>query len=374
MNLPPPAKPGDPLDAVATPALLVDLDPFEANLARMADFARTAGVKLRVHAKAHRCPAIALRQIAAGAVGCCAQTVGEAEALVAAGVRDVIVTNQVLAPAKLLRLAGLAGEATIGLLVDSEEGVEAASRAAGEAGAELGVLVEIEVGMGRCGIAPGEPAAALARRVSDAPGLRFRGLQAYNGRAQHMARYAERRDAIARAAAAVRETLDALDGIGLSAEIVGGAGTGTYRFEAEHGLWTEFQVGSYAFMDRDYARIEGPAGRPDPEYAHSLFVLAEIVSAASPDRAVADAGLKALTTESGVPAVSGRPDAEVAGVSDEHTLIRLALGAPPLRLRDRVRLIPGHCDPTINLHDWIVAVRGDRVEEVWPVSARGASR
>jgi D-serine deaminase-like pyridoxal phosphate-dependent protein len=374
MNQPPPAAAGDPLAAVETPAIIVDLDAFEANLARMADFARTAGVKLRVHAKAHRCPAIALRQIAAGAIGCCTQTVGEAEAMVAGGVRDVIVTNEVLAPTKLARLAKLAGGARIGLLVDSEEGVAAASTAAREARIEFGILVEIEVGMGRCGIAPGRPAAELARRVADAPGLSFRGLQAYNGRAQHMARYVDRRDAVARAAGAVRETLEALATVGLTAEIVGGAGTGTYRFEAEHRLWTEFQVGSYAFMDRDYAAIEGEGGRPDPEYAHSLFILAEIVSAAGPDRAVADAGLKVLTTESGVPAVFSRPEIEVVGVSDEHSLLRLAPGRPPLRLRERVRLIPGHCDPTINLHDWIVAVRGDRVEEVWPVTARGASR
>lgn len=369
-----PAAIGDSVDAIETPALIVDLDALEFNIGRMAAFADSAGIALRPHAKTHRCPAVALRQVRAGAVGQCVQTVGEAEALVAGGIADVIVTNQVLAPAKLARLSRLARAARIGVLVDSSEGVEAASRAACAEGAGLDVLVEIEVGMGRCGIAAGQPAAALARRVADAPGLRFRGLQAYNGRAQHIASHAGRRDAVAHAADGVRETLGALAGQRLAAAIVGGAGTGTFRFEAEAGLWTELQVGSYVFMDAEYAGLAGEDGRPAPEFRNSLFVLAEIISTPSSDRAVANAGLKVLTTEQGRPLVSGRPEIDVAAVSDEHSLLVLPARSAPFSLRDQVKLIPSHCDPTVNLHDWIVAVRGNRVEEVWPVTARGASR
>jgi 3-hydroxy-D-aspartate aldolase len=279
-----------------------------------------------------------------------------------------------VSPSKLARLAALAERARISLLVDSPDGVVLASRAAAERGIELGCLVEIEVGMGRCGIAPGAPAAELARRIAEARGLRFLGLQAYNGRSQHFPKLADRRAAVSHAADAVRSTLAALDADGLSAEIIGGAGTGTFRLEAEAGLWTELQVGSYVFMDREYASIEGESGRPEPEFRQSLFILATIVSRGASDRAVANGGLKVMSAEQGKPGIDRVPGADVVGISDEHSLITLGDQAPRLQLGQQVRLIPSHCDPTVNLHDWIVAVRGDRVEEVWPVTARGASR
>jgi 3-hydroxy-D-aspartate aldolase len=368
-----PASVGAALDTIETPALVVDLDALERNVARMAAFGRESGLRIRPHAKTHRCPAIAAKQVAAGAVGLCAQTVGEAEALVEGGITDVLVTNQVLAPGKLARLAVLAEAATVALICDSVEGVAAASRAATEQGVELGALVEIDVGMGRCGVAPGAATRDLAGRIADAPHLVFRGLQAYHGRAQHLPRQADREAAIRNAADAVRETLAALDGAGLPPEIVGGAGTGTFRLEAAAGLWTELQPGSYVFMDREYAEIEGASGRPEPEFEHALFVLAGVISR-SERRAVADAGLKSFSAEKGLPLLHGVPGAEVVGVSDEHSVIALAPGDARLRLGERVRLIPGHCDPSVNLHDWIVGVRGGRVEEIWAVTARGASR
>ncbi len=371
---PAPARIGDPIDAVDTPALIVDLDAFEANIAAMAAFGREAGIAIRPHAKTHRCPAVALRQVEAGAVGQCVQTVGEAEVLVAAGIGDVMVTNEIVDPSKLARLAALAGRARISLLADSPEGVQLAATAAHEAGVDLGCLVEVEVGMGRCGIAAGEPAADLAQRIADAPGLRFLGLQAYNGRAQHLPRHADRAAAIARAGEAVRETLAALARRNLVAAIVGGAGTGTYPMEAAAGLWTELQVGSYVFMDREYVAIEGPTGRPEPAFRQSLFVLATIVSRAGADRAVANAGLKSMSAEQGKPGLAGHDGAEIVGISDEHSLIRRDGDGDLPRLGERVRLVPSHCDPTVNLHDWIVATRAGRVEEIWSVAARGASR
>ncbi len=369
----PPAAIGAALDEIDTPALVIDLEAFDRNVARMATYVASTGVALRAHAKTHRSVSVAKRQIAAGAVGQCVQKVGEAEALVRGGISDVLVSNEVVGDAKLDRLAALAGTARIALCFDSAEQVAAASRAALRAGMELGGLVEIEVGMGRCGIAPGLAAGDLARRIADAPGLRFEGLQAYHGRAQHLVGAAERRSAINGAIRAVRETLDALDRLGLVCRIVGGAGTGTFRNEAESGVYTELQAGSYVFMDGEYAGLEGEDGRPYAEFEHSLFVLAGVMSVSGADWAVVDAGLKSYSTEKGAPQVFGRPDLPVTGVSDEHGKIEFRSGKG-LRLGERVMLVPGHCDPTVNLHDWYVGVRDGRVAELWPIEARGASR
>ena len=369
----PPAEIGTPLAEVDTPALIVDLDAFERNLDKMARFAATAGVRLRPHAKTHRCSEIARRQIARGAVGQCVQKVGEAEALAAGGVADILVSNQVVGEAKLRRLATLAERGAVALCFDAAAPVEAASRAAAERGVRLGGLVEIEVGMERCGVPPGRAARDLALRIADAPGLRFEGLQAYHGSAQHLGSFAERRAAIERAVAAVRDTLEALDAAGLPCPTVGGAGTGTFRLEAASGVYTELQPGSYAFMDAEYAGIADENGAPNREFEHSLFVLAAVMSAAD-GRAVLDAGLKSYSAEKGLPWVRGRPGLEVASASDEHGKLLLGAGDPAFRLGDQVQLIPGHCDPTVNLHDWYVGIRHGAVEAVWPVDARGASR
>jgi 3-hydroxy-D-aspartate aldolase len=372
MNLPP-AEIGAPIADIDTPALVVDLDALDRNIAKMAEFARAAGVRVRPHAKTHKSAAIALRQIVSGAVGQCVQKVGEAEALVRGGVKDILVSNQVVGTRKLRRLAALAQDATIALCFDSAEQVDAASAVAQAFGVELGGLVEIEVGMERCGIMPGKPAAALARRIADAPNLKFRGLQAYHGRAQHMATYQQRAQAIASAVDAVRETLDALRADNLGCEIVGGAGTGTFAFEAESGVYNELQVGSYVFMDTDYAKIGNKDGGLYTAFEHSLFVLASVISTPAEDRAIVDAGLKSYSAEKGPPWVHGRDDVELTAVSDEHGKLKIGPKAKRLSLGDKVWLIPGHCDPTVNLHDWYVGVRNGRVEVLWPVSARGAS-
>jgi 3-hydroxy-D-aspartate aldolase len=289
------------------------------------------------------------------------------------GIRDVLVSNEVVGMKKLRRLAALATEARIGLCFDDAGTVGAASRAAAEVGVELDALVEIEVGMERCGVAAGEPARALARRIADAPGLRFRGLQAYHGSAQHLRTLAEREQAIAGAANAVRATIAALDRDGLACAVVCGAGTGTFALEGASGLWNELQAGSYVFMDTEYARIEGRDGGPHADFEHSLFVLASVMSVPGRDRAIVDAGLKSYSAEKGPPWVHGRPGVEVVGISDEHGKLALGPDAARLRLGDRVMLIPGHCDPTVNLHDWYVGVRHGRVEALWPITARGAS-
>jgi len=370
---PPPAEIGVSVAEVETPALIIDLDALDRNIAKMAEFARASGVRVRPHAKTHKSTAIALRQIALGAVGQCVQKVGEAEVLVRGGVKDILVSNQVVGERKLRRLAALAKDATIALCFDASDQVDAASRVARDFGVVLGGLVEIEVGMERCGVAPGREAAALARRVADAPNLKFRGLQAYHGRAQHLATYQERAQAIAFAIDAVRETLDSLAGENLPCEIIGGAGTGTFAIEAASGVYNELQVGSYVFMDTEYARIRGRDGGRYVEFEHSLFVLASVISVPTADRVIVDAGLKSYSAERGPPWVHDRPDVEVTGVSDEHGKLKVGAHARPLSLGEKVWLIPGHCDPTVNLHDWYVGVRKDRVEALWPISARGAS-
>jgi len=365
-----PAEIGARVEEIDTPALLIDLSAFERNVRKMAEFAQARGLRCRPHAKTHRCPTIALKQIAAGAVGQCCQKVGEAEALVRGG---VLVSNQVVSEAKLRRLAALAVDARVGLCFDAPEQIEVAARVARDFGVELDALVEIEVGMQRCGVAPGEPARELAGRIAEAPGLRFRGLQAYQGAAQHLATWKERERAIESAAQSVRATLEALDRAGIDCAIVGGAGTGTYALEGASGLWNELQVGSYIFMDVEYGRILARDGGRYSDFEHSLFVLATVMSAPSPERAVLDAGLKSYSAEQGMPWVHGRTDLEVYGIADEHSKVRLGADSARLKLGDKLLLIPSHCDPTVNLHDWYVGVRNGRVEALWPITGRGAS-
>jgi len=365
-----PAGPGDRRDAIDTPALVVDLDALERNLDLMAHAVRGAGIALRPHAKSHKCVPIAKAQIDRGAVGICCQKVGEAEAFVAGGIRDVLVTNEIVGAVKLARLAALARQARIGVLADDAANVAALGAAAVTAGAILDVFVEIEVGARRCGIAPGAPAAALARTIAATPGLRFRGLHAYHGAAQHLRTPEERQAAIAEATAQAQATKAAIAATGLACPVVTGAGTGTWQLERDSGVYTEIQPGSYVFMDADYHRN---ALAPDQHhFEQSLYVVATVMSAPVRERAVVDAGLKAFAFDSGPPTVYGVQGLEYTKASDEHGVLSVADAARPPRIGDRLWLIPGHCDPTVNLYDWIVGVRGEAVECVWPVSARGA--
>lgn len=366
----PPAQIGMPIDQVDTPALVIELDAFDHNLATMRQAIEGTGIRVRPHAKTHKSAAIARRQIAEGAVGVCCQKVGEAEALVAAGITDVLVSNEIVGAAKVARLARLAAQARIGVCVDHPAQVDALSAAAVAAGTTLGVLVEIDVGAGRCGLPPGPPAVELAAHVAAARNLRFDGLQAYYGSAQHLREPAERAQATASAATKAGWTVKLLQAKGLTARIVGGAGTGTFRHEAASGVFTELQPGSYIFMDGDYAANRRAAD--DPQFRHSLFVLATVMSVPAADRAVLDAGLKAVAVDSGLPRVADRPGLTVKRCSDEHATV--AVEGPMPALGEKLRLIPGHCDPTVNLHDWYVGVRNGIVEAIWPIEARGAIR
>jgi D-serine deaminase-like pyridoxal phosphate-dependent protein len=367
-----PADIGTPVAEIDTPALVVDLDAYERNLDRMAAAVARTPARLRPHAKTHKCPVVALHQMARGAVGACCQKVAEAEAMVDGGVGNVLVSNEIVGARKIARLVALARRAEVAVCADDPGNVDDLDRAARDAGLRLPVLVEVDVGAGRCGVAPGRPAVELARRVAAARGLRFAGLQAYQGAAQHIADEGQRRSVMTEALSRVADTRDALRAAGLPAETVSGAGTGTFDLEAASGLYTEIQAGSYPFMDVDYRRV---AGAPQ-QFEHALFVAATVMSRAAPDRAIVDAGLKALAVDSGMPRVHGRPDLEFARASDEHGRLVVRDPAAGPRVGDRLWLVPGHCDPTINLYDWYVAVRGGleagRVEALWAITARGA--
>lgn len=374
----PPAEAGAPLAKVDTPALVVDLDAFERNLARMAGALEDSPVRLRAHAKTHKSPEIARRQMAHGAIGVCCQKVSEAEIMVRGGVADVLVSNEVIGETKLARLAALAREARwLGLCVDSGTGVAQAEDAAAQAGVTLNALVEIDVGARRCGVAPGETAVELAERIADSPHLAFAGLQAYQGAAQHIRDHAERKAAIDRAVDAAAMTVELLGARGIACPIVGGGGTGSFEMEAASGVYTEIQAGSYIFMDADYARNRNVEGGPFDRFEHALFVLATVMSRPDADTAVVDAGHKAASVDSGPPEPYGMTGMVYERPSDEHGVLRLEGSNRPPALGETVLLVPGHCDPTVNLHDFYVGVRGlggdaPHVESVWPVAARGA--
>jgi D-serine deaminase-like pyridoxal phosphate-dependent protein len=360
------------LDEVDTPALVVDLEAFERNLKRLSDRVANTGVRLRPHAKTHKCAVIALKQMELGAVGVCCQKVSEAEALVYGGVKDVLVTNEIVGKPKLRRLMGLAGMARIATCADDPAQVAALDAAAGEAGITLPVHVEVNMGGNRCGVEPGEPALALARQVMDARHLSFAGLQAYHGSAQHLRTWDERQKAIAGAVEKAGSTRDLLAKNGIDCANITGAGTGTFEFEAGSGVYTELQCGSYIFMDADYGKNLDRDGHETRAFEPSLFVWATVMSRPAEDRAIVDAGLKALGMDSGPPNVWDEPAARFDRASDEHGRLVIGGATNRLRLGDKIKLVPGHCDPTVNLYDWYVGVRGDRVEAIWPIVARGA--
>ncbi len=366
-----PARDGTPIAEIETPALVLDVDAFTRNLETMQAELSGSGVALRAHGKAHKCPEIAKRQVAAGAVGICCQKVSEAEAFVDAGIGSVLVSNEVVAPSKLARLAELARRAEVMVLCDNALTVPLLADAARDAGIVLKVLVEIEVGGKRCGIAAGEEAARLASLIDRETSLSFEGLHAYRGSTQHQRTYTERQESTAYVVDAVKKTLGALGDAGLVRTFVTGGGTGSYPFERDSGVFTEVQPGSYAFLDMDYGRNLGENGMPVRTFENSLFILATVISRPTDDRAVLDAGHKAHSMDSGLAGIRAPTGGSVSGQSDEHMVVAVADGAAGFAVGDRVRLIPGHVDPTFNLHDWVVCLNGDVVADVWPISARG---
>ncbi len=367
-----PAKPGMAFDEIQTPALVIDLDALDRNLKKMQDIADRMGVRLRVHGKMHKSVDVARRQIELGACGICCQKVSEAEAFARGGIRDILVSNQVRDPLKIDRLARLPqmGVRTI-VCCDDIANVPELDAAAKRHGTEIEVLVEVDCGAGRCGVTSVEDAVAIARTIDAAGNLKFSGIQGYQGAMQHLESWEARREAAGKAIAIVRGVVEALNREGLECDIVGGGGTGSYEFEGTSGVYNELQCGSYAFMDADYGRILDKEGRriDESQFEHALFLLTSVMSHAKPDKAVVDAGLKAQSVDSGLPTVFGIEGVTYIKCSDEHGVIEDPEGR--LAINQRIRLVPGHIDPTCNVHDWYVGVRGGKVETLWPVSARG---
>ncbi len=367
-----PAAVGSHVSAVDTPALLIDLDALERNIRRMQEHAAGTKVRLRPHSKTHKSTTIAHMQIAAGAIGVCCQKVSEAEIMVDGGVSDVFISNEVAGKSKIDRVAALARRAKVSICVDDEGNVDELAAAAARFGATVHVLVEMNVGGNRCGVETAEEAARLAAAIASRPSLRFAGIQAYHGAAQHVRKFEDRRSAIEGAVAKVTEATDLLRRNGLECGVVTGAGTGTFEFEMASGVYTELQVGSYVFMDADYGRNADRTGKPVSDFDNALFILTTVMSYPVAKRAVVDAGLKALSVDSGMPRVVGYDAVSYAAASDEHGRLEITGDGRPFRVGDKIRLVPGHCDPTVNLHDWFVCIRNAHVECLWPVSARGA--
>jgi len=347
-----------------TPALVIDLDALERNLRRMAEFFAPLPCKLRPHAKTHKCTEIARRQVKLGAVGITCAKLGEAEAMAAGGVEDILIANQVVGERKLQRLAALARRALVTVAVDNLANAGAIAEAARRAGAAVGVLIEVDTGMGRCGM-PADRAAIVraAQEVARMPGLRFRGLMGYEGHAVLVEDGAERR---ARAEAAARILVACVEAVrkaGIAVEVVSAGGTGTYDLTSQVAGITEIQAGSYVFMDARYARVK-------PEFENALFLAATVVSRPTPDRVVLDAGMKSISHEFGLPAVAEPAGLRLASLSEEHATCT-AEGPCDLAPGDQVWLLPTHCCTTVNLHDRYWCVRDGQVAATWSIEARG---
>jgi D-serine deaminase-like pyridoxal phosphate-dependent protein len=378
---------GQPVAAIDTPSLVVDLDAMQRNLSRMAEFARKHDIRWRPHAKMHKSAAIARLQQQAGATGVCVQKTSEAEAMAAGGILDIYISNEVVAPAKLARVADLAHQLAaeggrLAIAVDSAEGVRRLANAMNErrrggTAAVIDAFVEIDVGQGRCGVRPGRAAVELAHEIRKHPALRFAGLQAYHGKAQHLRSPQARREAVATVLQDVQFTRKLMEQDGLQVPLVTGAGTGSMLYEAASGVYGELQAGSFLFMDADYAQNERDPAQP--QFEHALFVKTQVMSAGA-EHAVCDAGHKSHAIDSGLPKVhapDGVHELDYFNGGDEHGILRPAHAGAKLPQIGRVLwLIPGHCDPTVNLHKHMIGVKGGladgKVDRIIRVDARGA--
>jgi len=368
-----PAIPGMDEADIQTPCLVLDLDALERNIRKMGDYAREHRMRHRVHGKMHKSVDVAkLQEVLGGSCGVCCQKVSEAEVFARGGIKDVMVSNQVTDPAKIDRLARMPKlGARVLVCVDDPANVADLSAAAVRHGTQIECLVEIDCGAGRCGVTTTQEVVNIAKLIDSAENLKFAGIQAYQGAMQHMDSYDDRKAKLDIAVAQVAEAVQGLKAQGLECDIVGGGGTGSYYFESTSGVYNELQCGSYAFMDADYGRILDKDGKriDQGEWENALFILTTVMSHAKADKAIVDAGLKAQSVDSGLPTIFGRDDVTYLKCSDEHGVVGDPGGV--LKVNDKLRLVPGHCDPTCNVHDWYVGVRNGKVETLWPVSARG---
>ena len=353
---------GRPITELDTPTLLLDRAASDRNLTRMAAFFQDRPAKLRPHFKNHKCVTLAKRQLAAGAIGMTCAKLGEAEVLVDHGVKDILIANQLVGEPKMARLARLGTKARIGVAVDHQQQANAISKAATAAGAVIHLLVEVDIGMGRCGVAPGKPALELAKRIAELPGVRFAGLQAFEG---HLVNVLDREERTERARAAMQlaiETRHMIEAAGVAVNCVSGCSSATYDSTGVMTGVDEIQAGTYATMDRQYHRLV-------PEFEIALSVLVSVISRPASGRAVLDLGVKGAGGEFGVPAIRDFPDVEVPFfLSEEHTVVR---NAPDWSIGQVLHLIPSHACTTCNLYREMVVHENGCVVDVWPIEASG---
>ena len=368
-----PALPGMAISDIQTPCLILDMDSFDYNLKRMAEVIKPFNVSLRAHAKMHKSVDVARQQIAHGkASGICCQKVSEAEVFARAGIPDILITNQVCDQVKIERLAGIAAlGCRLSVCVDDKANINALSKEAKKENVQIHCLVELECGAGRCGVEDAGQVKELAVAIDAAEHLIFDGLQAYQGSIQHELDHEQRKTQLDAVIEKVKACLASLDTAGISCSVVSGGGTGSFLFEASSGVYTEVQCGSYLFMDADYGRIHNQDGKrlDKADWKNALFILTSVMSTAKDGQAVCDAGLKVHSIDSGLPVIFGRDDIAYINCSDEHGVIEDKQNQ--LKINEKLHLVPGHCDPTCNLHDWYVCVRDGIVVDLWPVSARG---
>ncbi|MGE0827649.1 MAG: DSD1 family PLP-dependent enzyme [Candidatus Binatia bacterium] len=355
-----------------TPALLIDMDLLERNIATMSRYVHSKGIQLRPHAKSHKCPEIARRQLAAGAVGVCAATITEAEALAAAGISGILITSEMVGRNRIERLVRLTATQPDTLsVVDNPVHARQLSDSAVAAGVPLNVLLDLDPGLHRTGILPSENAFALAQLLMQLPNLRLRGVQCYSGNTAHVVGYEARRAHSEQAMSPALEFFSRLQRNGFPVEIMTGGSTGTYNIDSEFPGMTELQVGSYVFMDIEYRDIGGERGAIYDDFVHSLTVLATVISRSHDGLATVDAGLKAFATDRAFgPEVKDLQGVEYRFAGDEHGFLLLHNPSRPVALGDKLEFLVPHCDPTVNLYDQVFCLRGNYVEAVWPI-ARG---
>ncbi len=356
---------------LATPCLVLDLDRFESNIEKMSRFAKSHSVSMRPHAKTHKCVEVARRQIARGAIGISVATIAEAEVMTAAGIRGLLLTGEMVGEPKVSRLMRVMSQAPDTMaVVDNPENVRELERAAAAAGVQMTLLIDLDIGQNRTGIQPGEPALDLAEEISRARNLSLKGICAYAGHAAHVVGFEARKAASIKAMGRALETRDLLRHNGHNVEILSGGSSGTYNIDPEIDGVTELQSGSYVFMDVEYRRIGGQSGSVYQDFEPALTVLSTVIHR-SKEKTIVDAGLKAFATDRAF----GPELLDATGISytfagDEHGSLKLENPSREVRLGDKLRFIPPHCDPNVNLYDRIYCARGENVEGFWPIMQR----
>lgn len=354
-----------------TPVLLVDEAALDRNIARLKDMTEAAGIGYRPHTKTHKSPVIAEKQIVAGAIGICCAKLGEAEVMAANGIDNILITTAVVGESKISRLMQARAQSHISVVADNEDNIAMLGSIAQLSGMKLDVLIEVDIGQGRCGVPPGPEAARLARLVANHGWLNFAGLQGYQGKIQMTVDADERRGATETGLDKLAATIGEAEKKGLNVVIRTGGGTGTSPFDLDRRLLTEIQTGSYVFMDSRYAGIGWPDANAPP-FANSLHIWTGVVSKPAPDRVIIDAGLKAASNDHGPPLVADIYGCVFEYGGDEHGILRMDDGGEvPLEVGDKLRLIPSHCDTTVNLYDQYMVIDGDEVIDVWTIDARG---